>query len=276
MIVSNMNKWVFIHNPKVAGSSIRKVLLPYNESRVEFWHQRYCPELQRVVDMSHLSTEEFDVVTKGDYRGHFKFGFVRDPYARLLSALKEFSTQNDVDVVSTQRARSSFILDKLTAVTIQYDWRYSHFRPQFMFFYRGVRRTVDFIGRFHRLDEDFRTVCAILNLHRPDELPIERDRGHCDHIEDPLLMFGKEALEAVNALYAMDRMLFAPYLEHPQVGGVPVGDHYNNVQNVRTPQGRFTFYGEPPNLSLGEKVGFLTTEIERLRGVVGEQRYRAT
>lgn len=276
MIVNNTNKWVFIHNPKVAGSSVRKTLLPYNESHMELWHQRYIPELQRIVDMSHLSSEEFEVVTSDRYRSYFKFGFVRDPYARLMSALKEYSAQNGVDVRSSQERRSQFILEKLTPVTIQYDWNFSHFRPQFMFFYRGNRRVVDFVGRFHRLNEDFKTVCALLNVSNEGELPIERDRGHSAVMQDPLSVFGEKALEHINRLYAMDWMLFAPYLPSNMVGTLPSGTHFHNVQNVRTPEGRQTFYGEPPGLSLGEKVGFLTTEVERLRARLGEQDYRAT
>lgn len=277
MIISNTNKWVFIHNPKVAGSSVRRLLLPYNESPLELWHQRHVPELQRIVDMSHLSPEEFDIVTEHKCQNYFKFGFVRDPYSRLLSALKEYSVQNSVDVCSNTWKREEFILDKLTLVTTQYDWNFSHFRPQFRFFYTGInRRVADFIGRFDHLERDLRAVCSLLNISPPGEIPMERDRGHQSRVDDPESTFGVRGLKAVNRLYAIDWLVFAPYLPGGMVGTLPSGDHSSNVHNVRSPEGRMTFYGEPPGLSLGEKVGFLTAEVERLRWKIQDQEYRPT
>jgi len=277
MVINHTSKWVFVHNPKVAGTSIRKVLLPYNQSSMELWHQRFIPELQRIVDVSHLSAEEFDAVCPDVGRDYFRFGFVRDPYARLYSALKEYSKQHSVDVHSTSEKRGEFILNTLTPCGIQYDWSLSHFRPQFMFFYRGRKRVVDFIGRFHDLNNDFRSVMSLLNVSVPDkDLTVERDTGATLLIEDPSSFFGEEALKWVNRLYGMDWLLFAPYLQTNMVGGLDYGSHFSNVENIRSPLGRKTFYGEPPGLSLGEKVGFLTAEVERLRSQINQQSYNPT
>lgn len=271
MIISNSHKFVFIHNPKVAGSSIRKMLLPFNDSPIELWHQRHIPELHRVVDMSHLSADEFRTLEQRDYvqvcDEAFRFGFVRDPYARFISALREFSRQHSVSVDENHRTdMKEFVLNHLTPISVQYDWRFSHFRPQYHFFYDGNRRVADYIGRFHRLKDDLRVVSALLNLDLDiSNLGMERDTGHANLIADPEAVFGEEVLERINMLYCMDWMLFEAYLPGCMVGKMPTGNHWVNVENVRTPMGRFTYYGEPPNLSLGEKVGFLTTQVERLR-----------
>jgi len=277
MIVNHTAKWVFVHNPKVAGTSVRKILLPYNQSHQELWHQRFVPELQRVVDMSHLSTEEFEAVCPEVDGTYFRFGFVRDPYARLYSALKEYSKQHSVDVHSNVSRRSEFILNKLTPSGIQYDWSLSHFRPQFMYFYRGRKRVVDFIGRFHCLNLDFRTALSLINVQPQEkDLSVERDTGHLSFLDDPRSFFGDDALVWANRLYGMDWLLFTPYLPGEMVGSLDSGSHFSNVENIRHPIGRMTFYGEPPGLSLGEKVGYLTAEVERLRAALDEQRYNAT
>lgn len=272
MIVSDRHNFVFIHNPKVAGSSIRKALLPYNDSSIELWHQRFIPELQRVVDMSHLSAAEFATLTDACCfyapSDAFYFGFVRDPYARFVSALREYSKQNNVDVWSSPEKILEFVDRHLSHANIMYEWSLSHFRPQYTFFYKGGKRIADFIGRFDYLQEDLNRVWAYLNLGFPPKLGHERDTGHPMRLEDPELTFGP-ALERINRLYARDWLLLGPELgDSKMVGKLPHGLHVENVENVRTPEGRWTYYGEPPGLALGEKVAFLTAENERLRRLI--------
>lgn len=275
MIISNSQQFAFIHNPKVAGSSIRKMLLPFNESPMELWHQRHIPELMRIVDTSHLSAAEMETLHNHQYiycpDNYFRFGFARDPYARFQSALREYSRQHSVDL-STRESLEAFVLNNLTPISVQFDWRFSHFRPQHHYFYNGRKRVTDFIGRFHCLKEDLKAVSAILNLGlNLGELGMERDTGHQSLVSDPLATFGKQVLERINFLYAMDWLLLSPYFpsESRMVGDLPNGSHWVNVENFRSPAGRFTYYGEPPNLTLGEKVGFLTAEVERLRALAG-------
>lgn len=269
MIVSKSNRFVFIHNPKAAGSSVRDVLLDYNDFPIELWHQKYIPDLQRTVDMSHLSAQELNVVLRqegyppGFLNNVFTFGFVRNPYSRFLSSLKEFSRQNSVDL-STPGQIAEFVDRYLHPAVIQYDWNFSHFRPQHLFFYSGTKRVVDFLGRFHHLHQDWATICANLNITVTD-LPHKRDTGSVAHVNYPQQFLEARTLRSINRLYAQDWMLLAPYFTETMECGLPTGSHRENVENVRSPLGRRTYYGEPPGLSLGEKVGFLTEEVDRLR-----------
>lgn len=284
MIISSSHRFVFVHNPKVAGSSVRKMLLPFNSSSNELWHQRYIPELQRVVDMSHLSADEFEVLRKHRYLGsddsiprYFRFGLVRDPYTRFFSALKEYSRQHEIDVHSSRERMEEFALSRLNSTNVRYDWTLSHFRPQHHFFFEGRRSCMDFIGRYEFLRQDLHAVFSYLNLGLSvEDLGHERDTGHRVQYGDPAEFFGDRLLRHINMLYSHDWVLLAPYFQRGMVGELPLGNHQYNVEGFRTPAGRMTFYGEPPGLSLGEKVGFLTAENERLRAKLGESVGRAT
>lgn len=259
MIYSDILKFWFIHNPKVAGSSIRRALIPFNTSDFELWHQKFIPGLDRIVDVSHVTA--FDtpfVLGKPLPEDFFKFGFVRNPYERFFSAIKEHARQNNLALANRSQI-SDFVVRKLNPTSVRYDWNLSHFCPQHYFFYSGKKIQADFIGRYSHLNEDLRKVCSILGIE-PVELGHERNTG----TKPPdLSLLDREALLIVNQLYAWDWLIFAPFLtESPP--DLPVGRHHDNVFNVRHPAGKTTFYGEPPGLSLGEKVGFLTERVQTL------------
>lgn len=268
MIVSRSYGFLFVHNPKVAGSSLRKILLEYNDSDIEMWHQRYIPALSRLVDMSHLSADELSVVLNdygmADAEGLFRFGFVRNPYSRFLSGMREFGRRFGIDFNSmTKDHRHAWIVANLTPSSIRYDWCFSHFRPQHYFFFEGHRRKADFIGRYHELYDDWATVRALLNI-KDTQLPKERFESGEAKV-DPNEWFNPETIAVINSLYGNDWILLAPYFTEKMIGSLPMESYSDRIHSIRAPIGRRTFYGEPPGLTVHEKLAFLTAEVERLR-----------
>ena len=261
MIICDPLKFFFIHNPKAAGSSIRKRLLPFNTSKIELWHQRYIPALDRIADLSHLAALDVPHVVDvpSDY---FRFGFLRNPYRRFFSAIKEHSRQNSVDL-STPELISEFVLRSLTPANVRFSWQYSHFCPQHFYFYAGNKLVADYLGRQETLQEDWRKILAILGL--PEELadlPHERQTEGSDTAD--ICSLSEPAVARINQLYARDWFYFGHYFTESMVGPLPSGTHGDNVVNVRDFAARTTFYGEPPGLSLPEKAGFLTCRVEEL------------
>lgn len=266
MIISDIYKFWFIHNPKVAGSSVRKSLLRYNTSDLELWHQRHIPSLDRIIDMSHIAAADVKhVVTVPD--DYFKFGFIREPYERFFSAVGEHSRQNAIDLTSKE-VLSDFVINKLTQTSVRFDWNYSHFSPQHYYFYEGNKCIADFIGLQSQLYAEWTKVLGVLQLD-PElhKLTHERNYGPEPVITEQYLneRLTKEALERVNQLYAKDWFWFGSKFESKMIGGLPSGTHRDNVFNIRTVEGRTTFYGEPPDLSPAEKLGFLTVRVETLQ-----------
>jgi hypothetical protein len=264
MIISSSHQFFFIHNPKVAGSSIRKKILPYNTSEVELWHQRYIPSLDRIVDMSHLAAMDVQSVLTVP-EGYFRFGFIRDVYDRFFSACREHFRQNNLGILQNKKELSAWVLSTLTATSVRFDWNLSHFCPQHYYFYRGNTCVADYIGTYQAIGTDWRTIVAVLDLDESlMSLTKERDSGVKDMV-DPCEFLTYDALRRVNSLYVADWFWFRSKLPRGMSGSLETGTHRANVTNTRSAAHRTTFYGEPPGLSLGEKVGFLTSEVERLR-----------
>lgn len=76
MLVSTRNKWVFIHNPKTAGTSITSLLRQIDPSAELLKNKTHMPARY----IKYLIEERGELWT--DY---YSFGFIRNPYERLHS-----------------------------------------------------------------------------------------------------------------------------------------------------------------------------------------------
>lgn len=114
-----------------------------------------------------------------NYNDYFKFGFVRNPYDRFMSAVTAHymghGDQNESDVVYplTEAGFSSFVTNFKNIFTPILDdppCRYIHLVPQYKFLtlYRPADTglgwdnediSVDFVGRYENLYEDWKYVC---------------------------------------------------------------------------------------------------------------------
>lgn len=133
MLISREHGFAFIHNPKVAGTSIRSALEQYHDYPITFWHQgRYG---RRVHDLAHIPARDLQ---KSEHRalteeGLYTFGFVRHPVNRFWSALHEFRRQH-ADWAVAKLPAEDLICNVLTQDTMVSDWRFVHLCPQWRFF----------------------------------------------------------------------------------------------------------------------------------------------
>jgi hypothetical protein len=132
MIISHKHKFVFIHNPKAAGSSIRKSLQHLHDHDYEFWEHKYVPLLGRVVDSAHLTLNEI-AARYPQLSGYSFFVVVRDPVSRLVSSIKEYNKQHASSVFYSEKVDTTVLKD-LTFTNIRFDWKYVHFCPQHFYF----------------------------------------------------------------------------------------------------------------------------------------------
>jgi len=146
----NEPKCVFIHIPKVAGTSIRDGFFKGNHSKPHF---DKLPE---------------------EWQPYFKFAFVRNPYDRLISAWKMFTTglENNVRDISTQcdatlslKAFLDICMDESIShhdrSTLEGKLRH-HAIPQTHPY--NCLKYADMVGRFENLEEDFGKVCEKLEI----------------------------------------------------------------------------------------------------------------
>lgn len=166
---------LFVHIPKAAGQSIERVLL--SEMGLS-WGNREAAVLARNCDpskgpprLAHLTAEEYvkcNWLSADDFSNMFKFAFVRNPWARLVS---EYRYRNLGPRVSFR----NFVLSSFPGPADDNysngDDYYRHVIPQSRFIADiDGKCLVDFIGRFENLESDFRVVAERLNL-ATKELP---------------------------------------------------------------------------------------------------------
>lgn len=92
MIVSDTEKFVFIHNPMCGGMSSHNVLLKYDTRDNLFFEWRTVNDIGKVIDIAHITPfqmRKFFPKVFREVRGYLKFAFVRNPYHRYLSAISQ-------------------------------------------------------------------------------------------------------------------------------------------------------------------------------------------
>lgn len=216
MMVSDRKKFIFVHNPKAAGSSIRSALAQYDDRNNVYWDHDDNARLGRVLDKAHITLDDFlvypDALLIDDY---FVFGFVRNPYTRLVSAFHERNKQLGISG-DTDTDINQFIQTELNEINIRFDWKYIHFCPQYFFFYQGGKCRVDYIGRFESLGRDYARAANLANLEADTDLPHLNRRSTDKH--DPgaaeeeiarcLEQFDPTSLAILNRLYDRDFVYF--------------------------------------------------------------------
>ena len=95
MLISKKNKFIFIHIPKTAGTSLRAMLYPYTEARpglINFLIRRINKLVRfnflffwRTYD-AHTTLEQlYNFIPEKKIKAYHKFCVVRNPYSRLVS-----------------------------------------------------------------------------------------------------------------------------------------------------------------------------------------------
>lgn len=161
MLVSHSHKFIFLHNPKVAGSSIRNVLSKYAEQPSQHLIDRLLIKLglkERPLYSHHLRARIVkERLPQHIYDEYFKFAFVRNPWDLQVS-LYYYMLKSGLPEHQHVRQMKSFE---------QYlEWRVQHrlrLQKDFITDEDG-KVIVDFIGKFENLEEDFNFVCKTLDI----------------------------------------------------------------------------------------------------------------
>jgi hypothetical protein len=146
MIVSDSKSFVFVHNPKVAGTSVRLTLNPWRNPGKDFWGWDLYPQAGGLIDLAHMPLDLLIQLHPEIFmrmQSFFAFGFVRNPWQRYFSSVSRYllwtTDFNKAAVTRTregfERYASDFILANLDKDRMGYDYRLIHFLPQKRFFF---------------------------------------------------------------------------------------------------------------------------------------------
>ena len=172
-MIDNVHKVIFIHIPKCAGETIRKLL---GEKEQELYDD------QRGIERRHATAQQIrDFYTNGEFDRYFKFAIVRNPYERMVSAYHYLNLRVGVigpfeDYISQrgvyQLTEDSGKIERTLIAPISlYDYLYGS----------DGNILVDYIGRFESLRGELHHIFKELGLPTDRIGYTWKHRGHYDH-----------------------------------------------------------------------------------------------
>ena len=164
MVVKSLN-CLFIHIPKCAGTSIEKSLCHHAstnwEGRSKFLIKKNLDPLCGPPQLGHLTLREY---LKYNYvkniEEYFKFSFVRNPWARLVSEYRYRKYYQVMDFREFVNRISSYEDDYENCKDFK---RHLISQVDFLVDEKGAL-SVDFIGKFENLESDYKKVCEHLGV----------------------------------------------------------------------------------------------------------------
>ena len=205
MIISHRKKFIFIHNYKVAGTSMRKALKPYNNhdfirssgsDKIKLLFGTY-PKVYAGQFPGHIKGPELKAqMPKEIFDTYYKFGFVRNPWDWQVS-LYTYMLKKDTH-------RQNKLAHSFSSFDEYIDWRVNEdLHLQKEFFYEGNECLMDYIGKMENINEDFKNICEKLDMNA--ELP------HLNASRDDnkyLKYYSKKTVDIVNEAFREDIELF--------------------------------------------------------------------
>ena len=214
MIVNNSHRFVFIHVPKAAGTSVTRELSRFTTFRdVEVGGTRYGEKIQDIYasrfDLRKHSPAAKIRAKAGPevWRGYFAFAFVRSPYARAYSLWK-FLRKWKEGPHHALAAGLSFE-DFICAEDVRRgDVDIAKPQAHWLSDANGeIMDGVDFVGRVERFDEDFSFILSTI-ARRPTTYRSEKRENASADVGEWETEMTPRAQAAIDEIFAEDFRLF--------------------------------------------------------------------
>jgi len=180
MMICHSHKFIFIHVPKVSGTSIKDALgetLYNGANEAEFQispNPHYPPRYSAPFDEHITASELRSRLSAEIWSSYFKFGFVRHPFSWAVSNyfffLRDRRDHPAHDFLESQGFKGAirFFLESSNSSSSTVEGMRLR-QSEFLCDDEG-NTLVDFIGKYESVDEDFATVCRCVGL-APIQLP---------------------------------------------------------------------------------------------------------
>ena len=183
-MINHKHKFVFIHIPKTAGTSIESL----------FINNAHIKDVPGKHNMVRDIGSEF-------LKKYFSFTFVRNPWSRMVSYY-EFRIKRSFDMYNhgdSFKKWISFLHSSDVKRIDAYQFNLA-IKNQYEFLINKSNEiSVDFIGKFENLQEDFNTICDKIGIPY-QELPHENKSKHKHYTE----YYDDETRSIVAEKYAKD------------------------------------------------------------------------
>ena len=229
-VISHSKKLIFIHNYKVAGTSIEYALRRYDNKT--FWRSGLKDQFSFLTNAYPpvYSSEFSPHITAADlkkglpdelFSKYFKFGFVRDPWdwqVSMYSYILKTKEHHQHELLKSMKSFDEFI-----------EWRINEdFHLQKEFFYDEDNRCLmDYIGKFETIGSSiqklFDMFCLDTNL-----LHLNQSRDNFDYLH----FYSQRSIDMVAEAYRDDLLTFG--YSKPKLAGSRKDAEYAHIRtNVR-------------------------------------------
>ena len=192
-MISDKDKFIFIHIPKCAGTSIEFFL---NGSAHVEWDEH------NKIWVQHATAEQIKKFYCQNYEDYFSFTFIRNPWDRAVSDY--LWIKKDLNIEDSFKnyllLENNFNSPHLRYPHLNKAGRGDHILAQSDFILNSNGdRIVDFIGRFENLQEDFNIVCDKIGIAQK-QLTHRNKINHKHYTE----YYDEETKQIVAEKYAKD------------------------------------------------------------------------
>lgn len=217
MIYSRTRKFIFIHIPKAAGTTVAHTLLPLLHPRQDQIFAKRTPETARMLKLQRqteglrkhiVGPQLVNVLGEEELKRLFTFTFVRNPYARAYSCWR--FVQRQLDSVEEGKKRDRYLevaqasFDEIAADLPRWARTFGAFRPQWK--WTGDPFVLDFIGKAENINQDLGQVYARITGKELDAEPNRTENVSTRPSEWHGM--SRRAADAIADFYARDFELF--------------------------------------------------------------------
>lgn len=209
-------KCIFIHVPKTAGSSIERVIYQTDKWLV-----------------GHVKASDYVKFDKDKFESYFSFGFVRNPYDRVVSAY-HYLKNDSPDPCDIKWGRlhinnltfEEFILRLQDEEFKEKILLKNHFSFQYKYLCdENMNILVNFVGKFEQLNSDFKKILNI--LYREDSLVHINKSKHLNYRD----YYNSQTYKIIREIYRYDFEIFDYDLEDKKYFNIPQNIYLNNLES---------------------------------------------
>ena len=170
MIISHRKKFIWVHLPKCAGTSIRELLQTnpiFQADVLPMWHTKRpinWKEYPKVDTNLWTHSSAKEIRTYFDERGYiwddyFKFAFIRNPWERAVSSYEYFRqiVSKNENAPDFNKSLSEMAIDQPPKNFIMRDI-HSNWKPHNYIYDDDGKLMVDFVGKVENIEQDFEAV----------------------------------------------------------------------------------------------------------------------
>lgn len=173
MIINNSFRFIFVHVPKAAGTSLTSALVPYTNycdleiGGTDFGEQIQTAYTRRFGLAKHSTAAKIQgVVGAVTWSKYFSFAFVRNPFTRCLSTFHFLRKWDGAGIEFSSKMKSfkNFEEYVLSDIWLESNGPDEIFRPQIYWLNLPNKPNVivDFVGKVEQIDKDMEFIMKVI------------------------------------------------------------------------------------------------------------------